>query len=236
MTPDTLEAIRNHARQCYPKESCGVILVVKGRERYVPCRNIASGSDHFRIHAEDLADAEDAGEIIRIVHSHPNAAPIPSQADLVSCEATGIPWIIVNWPVGHYEEFAPTGYVAPLIGRVFSHGVLDCYALIRDHYQQALGITLPNFERDDDWWLAGGNLYLDNFASAGFSRVETMDEHDVLLMQIGSPVPNHAAIYVGNSQIIHHCTHRLSSRDVYGGFWQKCTTHILRYKDMPCAR
>ena len=48
-------------------------------------------------------------------------------------------------------------------------------------------------------------------------------------MQVASPVPNHAAVYLGDGLILHHLQGRLSSRDVYGGYWQKITTHILRY-------
>jgi hypothetical protein len=50
---------------------------------------------------------------------------------------------------------------------------------------------------------------------------------DCFLMQVASPVPNHAAVYLGDGLILHHLQGRLSSRDVYGGYWQKVTTHIL---------
>ena len=56
---------------------------------------------------------------------------------------------------------------------------------------------------------------------------------DVILMQIRSQngVPNHAAIYLGDGLILHHLHGRLSSRDIYGGYWQEVTRHILRYKN-----
>jgi len=110
--------------------------------------------------------------------------------------------------------------------------VLDCYSLIRDWYAQERGIDLPDFTRFDEWWKRGENLYLDNFAGAGFHVVEPADMNlgDVLLMQVASPVPNHAAIYLGDGLILHHLQGRLSSRDVYGGYWQKITTHTLRHQ------
>ncbi|WP_043946890.1 NlpC/P60 family protein, partial [Ralstonia solanacearum] len=40
---------------------------------------------------------------------------------------------------------------------------------------------------------------------------------DVILMQVRAPVPNHAAVYLGGVQMLHHLHGRLSSRDVYGG-------------------
>lgn len=234
MNATLLKQIRDHANAEFPRESCGVITVVKGRQRYVPCRNIADGNDHFQIHTDDYAAAEDAGTVTHIVHSHPNGSPEPSEADRVSCEATGLPWVIVNAPDGHYHEFAPSGYAAPLVGRQFSHGVLDCYSLLRDYYQRELGIEVMDFDRDAEWWTKGGNLYLENFEKAGFVEVsqEDLKPHDILLMQIGSPVPNHAAIYLGDEIILQHCMNRLSSRDVYGGYWQRCVMKVVRHRSL----
>lgn len=225
-----LAEIRAHARRDYPRESCGLVIIRKGRRRYVPCRNIAEKNEHFVMHPEDAAAAEEMGELVMVVHSHPNIAARPSDADLVGCERSGIPWLIVNWPTGAAYEFAPTGYVAPLVGRQFTHGVLDCYALIRDYYDRELGVVLPEFERSDEWWLKGQNLYLDGFGSAGFDVVGKPEKHDVLLMRVGSPVPNHAGIYLGDGCILHHQMGRLSSRDIYGGWYEKITTHVLRHR------
>lgn len=233
-----IDAIRADAARAYPRECCGVVIVVRGRQRYVACVNIASGNSHFAIRPEDYAAAEEVGEITHIVHSHPGMPPLPSEADLVGCERSGLPWIIVNWPTGALHAFAPTGYQAPLVGRLFSHGILDCYSLVRDYYRCELSLDLPDFERDEEWWLKGGNLYLDNFQKAGFRAVEdgkVMQKHDVLLMQIASDVPNHAAVYVGDGCILQHCMNRLSSRDIYGGYWQRSTVKVLRHQSMKGA-
>jgi proteasome lid subunit RPN8/RPN11 len=230
--PDTLLAeIRAHAARDYPRESCGLVIVRKGRRRYAPVRNIAEKNEHFVMHPEDQAAAEDAGEVVLVVHSHPNVAARPSQADLVGCERSGVPWLIVNWPTGAVHTFAPTGYQAPLYGREFSHGVLDCYTFVKDYFAQTLSIELPDFNRPDEWWLKGQDLYLQGFEAAGFVRVDGRPEkHDGLLMRVGSPVPNHGAIFLGDGCIGHHQSNRLSSRDVYGGWFQKVTTHVLRHR------
>jgi len=224
-----------HALRDSPREACGLAVIVKGRVRYVPCRNLAAGTEHFELAPEDYANAEDLGEIVAVIHSHPNAGCNPSQADLISCERSGIPWAILALPSGQWASIRPTGYKAPLVGRVFSHGVLDCYTLIRDYYFEVLNVTLPDFYRPAVWWdkkREGGalNLYVDNFEKAGFVRVDRpLQKHDVLLMQVESDVPNHAAIYLGDEVILHHLYGRLSSRDVYGGMWQKHKTHVLEY-------
>ncbi len=221
----------DHAREAYPRESCGLLLVRKGRQVYWPCRNIGVGTDQFVIHPEDYAQADEQGQIVAVVHSHPGIPSTPSQADQVACEASGLPWFIVSVPSETWSRIEPTGYVAPLVGREWSHGVLDCYALIRDWFRIHRRVELPHFTRFDEWWKRDENLYVENFAGAGFSTVETDDLQtgDCFLMQVASPVPNHAAVYLGDGLILHHLQGRLSSRDVYGGYWQKITTHILRY-------
>jgi proteasome lid subunit RPN8/RPN11 len=223
-----------HARADYPREACGLLVIRKGREVYARCRNIGVGTDQFVIHPEDYAAADIQGEIVGVVHSHPGMSPEPSQADRVACEASGLPWHIVGFPSEDWVRIEPTGFVAPLVGREWSHGVLDCYSLVRDWFRSERGVLLPNFARFDDWWKRGENLYLDNFAQVGFEAVNFADLRslqpgDCFLMQVASPVPNHAAVYLGDGLILHHLQGRLSSRDVYGGYWQKVTTHVLKY-------
>lgn len=226
-----IEAIKKHAKQEYPRECCGVVIIEKGREKYIPCRNILGGHD-FAIDPVDFAKAEDRGEIIKIIHSHPNQSPMPSEADRISCEKSGLKWLIMSYPSGDIFEFEPTGYEIPLLGRQFAHGIVDCYSFIQDYYRVNLNINLPDFVRKDDWWLGGEDLYMEGFNDAGFSVVSDMEKHDVLLMKVMSPVLNHGAVYVGDGNIEHHQHGRLSSRDVYGGWHQKITQLILRYEDL----
>jgi proteasome lid subunit RPN8/RPN11 len=221
-------AAEQHAAQEFPRESCGLVV----GDHYFPCRNMADNTDHFIIHPDDYADADRLGDITAIIHSHPNALPDPSQADRVACEATGLPWHIVSWPSAKWAYLEPQGYVAPLIGRIWAHGVIDCYSLIRDWYRLERGVVLPDFDRTDNWWKTGSNLYADNFAKAGFVRLIDVapEPGDVLLMQILANVVNHGAIYLGNDIILHHLHSRLSGRDVWAGYFRKHTTHILRYQ------
>jgi proteasome lid subunit RPN8/RPN11 len=221
-----------HAKEAYPRECCGLLVVCKGKEVYVPCANLGVGTDQFVIDPKDYARADAMGEIVAVVHSHPALPSTPSQADRVACEASGLPWFIVSYPNGQWAELKPQGYAAPLVGREWSHGVLDCYSLVRDWFAQERGVDLPDFNRFDEWWKRGENLYVDNFESSGFVRIDSkpLQVGDCFLMQVVSPVPNHAAVYLGDELILHHLQGRLSSRDVYGGYWQKITTHTLRHR------
>ena len=65
-----------HAKDQDPKESCGLLLNIRGKERYYPCRNL-SMTDHqcFIIDPEDYVKADNTGEITAVVHSHPVTPP-----------------------------------------------------------------------------------------------------------------------------------------------------------------
>jgi proteasome lid subunit RPN8/RPN11 len=241
MTPETQAAAITHAETEYPREACGLVVVVKGRERYWPCRNTAATpSEHFVLAPEDYAAADDAGEILMVVHSHPDAPARPSEADRVACEASELPWAIISAEnaeggprATEVQTLEPCGYQAPLVGRPFAHGVLDCYALVRDWYKQEWGLALPDFERRDGWWDDGrSNLYMDHLVECGFHEVKLADiqRGDLLLMQVRSKnlVPNHAGIWLGDSNMLHHMHGRLSSRDVFGGYWQECLRLVAR--------
>ena len=54
---------------------------------------------------------------------------------------------------------------------------------------------------------------------------------DLILMNLVSPVPNHAAIYLGDQQILHHVQGRLSSRDLLGGYYLKCADRAIRHEN-----
>jgi proteasome lid subunit RPN8/RPN11 len=232
MTKKLLDKIMDYAEEHFPREMCGVILSRNRRHEFYPCKNIAEQDDCFIMDPEDYADAEDRGNVVKIVHSHCNINAQPSEADRVACEESGVPWLIVSIPTRTHSELKPTGYKAPLEGRPFSHGIMDCYTIIEDAYDRDLDIQLPKFHRDSRWWKKGGNLYLDNMEKAGFVEVYDMKPWDVILMQLDSPVPNHAAIVLEGNVILHHLQGHPSCKSVYGGFWRKNTRFIYRHKDL----
>jgi proteasome lid subunit RPN8/RPN11 len=232
--PDGIkEEALQHARDEFPKESCGLVAVVKGRKRYFACRNLAeTPSEHFVLDPEQYAEIEDKGEIVAVIHSHPITNHAPSQADQVACEKSGLPWHIVNPQTEQWGYCEPKGFELPYVGREFVFGLVDCYSLCRDWYKREMSLDLRDYQRRDRFWLRGENLYLDNFAKEGFRAVPHGDLQwgDAILMQLSSPLPNHAAIYLGDQLILHHAQGRLSSRDVYGGYYWKNTALVLRHE------
>lgn len=226
-----IQDIIEYSKTTYPHESCGVVIVFKGRLKFIPCKNLLSG-DVFCIDPSDYSRAEDMGEIVAIAHSHTNGSAEPSMADIVACDRSKLPWIIVSIPEGKHTITEPKDFNIPLVGRQFYHGVLDCYSLIRDYYQQELSIELNDYLREPEWWHTDQDLYVNNFAKEGFVPVDELKKHDVILMQNGSDKINHGAVYLGDCIILHHSTNRLSSRDVYGGYWRKNTRRILRHRSL----
>jgi len=227
------DEILQHAKANDPKEICGLIHIVKGRRRYYPCTNIATTPDeHFILDPEDYAIAEDMGEIVAVVHSHPISRPEPSAADQIGCNNTGVPWIIVNPKTEQWGYCEPKDFELPYVGREFVFGVVDCYSLARDWYKREWGLELADFPRRDKFWERGENLYVEGYKSQGFRQIsfEDLQYGDGILMQLGADLPNHGAIYLGDQQILHHVQGRLSSRDIYGGYYVKSTAMVLRHE------
>lgn len=229
-----LPEILDLAHVAMPREACGLVVRRGDALVFVPCENVAMGESEFAIKPEDFAAAEDSGELVMVVHSHVGISAEPSMPDLTGCEASGLPWLIVSVPLGTHKVITPSGYRAPLYGRPFCYGVLDCYTLVRDYYKQKLDIDLPWIESTYGWWLRGEDLYMENFQRAGFRLVPAaeMREHDVLLMQIRSPVVNHAAVYVGDTRVLQHCIGELSGDTVYGGWWSRVTRFVARHETL----
>lgn len=243
LTKSIKAAIIDHANRDYPREACGVIV---GKE-YIPCKNIAADDAQFEICPMDLIGAGNEGEIRAYVHSHPDGNTEPSMPDRVQMNLHGLPWIITNGTEVALHK--PDGYQAPLLGREYHHGLMDCYSLVKDYYQRELGITLNDYERADEWWTDTKSkpLYVDNFKKEGFVEVDTIQKHDLILCRLGRTEHiNHALVFIGDGAlksehtddvigdflVLHHPYGRQSLREIYGEQWQRRAAIIIRHKSM----
>lgn len=243
LTAKIKKAINAHANECHPKEACGVIV----NGDYIPCTNVAVDDAQFEIDVMDLVGAEKEGKILAYCHSHPDGSTEPSMPDRVQMNLHGLPWIITNGVDVALHK--PDDYQAPLLGREYHHGLMDCYSLVKDYYQRELGITLNDYERVDEWWADAKSkpLYVDNFKKEGFVEVDTIQKHDLILARLGRTAHvNHALVFIGDGTlkseptedvigdclVLHHPYGRDSIREMYGESWQRRAAMIIRHKSL----
>lgn len=248
-TVKAVEAAKQHARDEYPKESCGLIV----RGEYIPVENIA---------ADPLKDFEISGKLYQkhlvgggleaIVHSHPDGPLFPTEADMESQVATDLPWVILgvdeDGRVSDPIVWGADTPIAPVIGRQFVHGVTDCYSLIRDVYRlgkdklKEQGVTdewpfppiqLPEQPRADAWWDDPEVTLYDTHAPlVGFVDIKPHEVKpgDLFFMSLGkTQANNHAGIYLGNNLVLHHLPGRLSRRELAGA-WGRHANKWMRYE------
>lgn len=241
-----LRDMQAHARDCYPQESCG--LIVAGE--YRPCVNRSDEPEKtFAISSADILAAGDKLEAV--VHSHPDGPVYPSEEDMRQQIAMNVPWMII--PLFEDKVGPPIMWgdglpIAPLIGRTFIHGVADCYSLIRDIYRMGKeacalegvdwpfdSIELLEFPRRDGWWDGKTgepqDLYRAHFAEAGFVEISREEARagDVWLKAVNSPVLTHGGVLLSGGLILHHLPKRLSRREP-AGLWGAAVDVWLRHK------
>ena len=222
-----------HAKDQDPKESCGLLIDVKGKEKYYPCKNLSTYSQQcFIIDPEDYAKAEDIGKVLAIIHSHPVTPPVASQADMISCEESGLVWHIVNPKTEQWGFYKPSGYKPPLIGRHWVWGITDCWSLVRDWYKEKLGITLRDWDRPKTPEEFIENPMFEKCAwRTGFRQLrpeEKLENGDLLFMSIMATGLNHVAIFL-DGDVLHHLADRISCKEPYNQWLLKCTGMRLRY-------
>ena len=225
--------ILTHVKTEYPREACGLIVIIKGKERYIPCNNLAENAyDDFILDPKDYYKVSKMGDIINVIHSHPDATATPSTLDQSACDAMGKNWWIVSYPEIEWRELTSAGKKPDLIGRNFAYGILDCYTLLQDYFKINCDLILRDYEHEWEFWEKGQHLYTENFEKEGFIRVTdgSLQLHDIVLMNIRSNITNHAGIYLGNDKILHHLAGRLSCREMYGSYYRQYTTHIIRHE------
>jgi len=219
-----------HLNQEYPREGCGIVLNKRGTLEYVPCENVAEGDEEFKISAQDYIRASLKGDIHAIVHSHPDGSCEPSEADINASNFLGIPYWIYSVPYNKEYIYSPEKLAKPLLGKTYEFGKNDCYSLTRDYYYTKLGITLPSIPFEDNFWEKGINYFDDLQHTFGFVTVEEPKEHDMIIFNVMSDIPNHCGIYIGEDNFLHHAVDRLSCRESLHSIWGRFITRYIRCK------
>ena len=222
-----------YAVNCLPKESCGLLAVINGKETFWPCKNLAEEpEEYFIIAPDDWADCEDQGELMGIVHSHTQGSAFPSEADKASCEYLGLPFYIYSIEQKNWHSFKPDGYKSGLLGRRWIWGKHDCWSLITDYFFEKKQIKLKNWPRPKKIKEFIQNPYFEKvLTGSGFKEVDknNIEEFDVLLMIGVDDKLNHVALYIGNQTILNHNVNQLSCREIYDLEYIQNTKKVYRY-------
>lgn len=88
LSPQLVAEMLTHARACYPREACGVLVGQDDAvQRHYAARNVAAGNEQFHLDpAEQQAIfaemARQRWKLLAIYHSHPTQDAAPSRTDL----------------------------------------------------------------------------------------------------------------------------------------------------------
>ena len=212
ITQELKQILIDTAKKEFPKEMCGILFLDEDNTiKFKQCTNLSiNPTELFEIDNSVLINYN----VIAIVHSHTNGRNYLSKYDMQNQQLLNLDWVLVcNDNVITYRP------IPPLLGRQFEFNKQDCYNLFRDCYMLAGSDHLPEFQYPNDWYEQGMNLYVDRLPEYGFEKVDVPEIGDVILFTIGSEIPNHAGVYIGNQLFIHHSIDRLSKRDILGGYW-----------------
>ncbi len=249
---DGIRRFKDHALTCYPKEACGFLL--QGGQ-FIALDNVAANPEQaFLINDNSYLQY---WPILRaIIHSHTSQhhrfidTRAPSYIDLLTQQSFNLPFLICATDGETVSDPLVFGdhQIHPLLYRQFIHNVTDCWELCRDalellyfhHYSVnsllSLFASVPidayhigNVPRHADWFERGDNLFLDHYERLGFVNVglDHLQPGDMVLMRIESGRPNHAGVYLGDNQLLHHLPGRLSGVASFSRY-RRSMTHALR--------
>lgn len=89
---------------------------------------------------------------------------------------------------------------------------------------------LPDFERPKELQTSS-SIFLEQAGALGFCETALSDLRagDVLIMRLGTDAPMHAAIYVGDQQILHQRMNSVSGIEALTRYYRMKTAAVFRY-------
>lgn len=230
-----LPEFKKHVEAHGDKEACALVIQKGRKQQLILCENThPDPSNYFRVSAEEWASAEDKGDIVAVMHSHPGdgARAIASPLDIASCNKTGVVWAIYAPDSDDYAEIKPEE--RSLVGRNFVLGSDDCWGLIMDWHQRQ-GVTLSDWRVNYPWWedQYKDNFYQDNWKKEGFEEAPE-GPGCMIIFQYGANKWNHAGIVTEDGMLLHHLYGKPSAIEPFkSGYLRDRAMICLRHKDLP---
>lgn len=200
-----MDKIKEQAIAAYPKEAVWYVT----EDGVYQVGNIHEDPENFfKVSGKDTLIAKQAG-LRAVIHSHCDRPHVPSEMDMRCQIMMGIPWGILQTDGENASDILWWGEeeVPELEGRPFIHGISDCFSLIRDYYRLKYSHDIGDVPRNWQWWEEGVDLMGSLYDTMGFSQkvsFEKAKEGDVILIGIGTDIPYHCAIYLGDGTMLHH--------------------------------
>jgi len=214
------------------KEVCGLVI----NDKYYRCNNISEDPYNFILDPSDYIKYSSIGKVALVCHSHLGISCEPTQADIYSCNSGTTSWAICSAVSKEVRYLEPNSMIVPLLGRRYSFGTTDCWGLISDVLKYEMNIKVDRLLiTTKEWYKMGLNILEENSEEYGFKKIKFSEakKYDIILFKSGkSNVPNHVGILHDNGTFLHHCENRLSTRDAFGGYWNKCAVAVYRHKDL----
>tara|TARA_X000001036_G_C20559042_1_gene757625 strand:- start:268 stop:966 length:699 start_codon:yes stop_codon:yes gene_type:complete len=227
-----IEDMREHFKNEYPREGCGILTVVKGKQKWIPCTNIAEEDNHFIIDTKEYLKIARTSDIVGIVHSHPDESSEPSELDINNCNALGKKYYIFSYPEMDLTIVEPEINTTDLYGREYKFGVKDCFEALRDYLQTQNIEIPPRAMFVEDYWDKNIDYFNDKTISDWQHSPVSLNEikeNDVLIFKVFSDINNHCGVYLGNDIFYHHAENRLSCRENLYPQWKKWLVGAYRY-------
>lgn len=234
MQSKIIEEFKIYAQQYNAVEVCALVVAAGRKQQLITCENVHEKPESFfKISGRAWSDAEDIGEIVGVLHSHPGdgAKPIPTSDDIRGCNNSGVVWGIYAPDCDEYAELQPEE--PQLIGRPFALGSDDCWGLVMDWHKKQ-GVDLNDWRVNYSWWedQYPDNFYFDNWKKEGFEEAPE-GPGCMMIMQVSANKWNHAGIITEDGQLLHHLYGNDSCVVPYkAGYFRDRTVLCVRHKNL----
>lgn len=117
------------------------------------------------------------------------------------------------------------------LGLEYVPGRQDCYSIVRQYYEQNLGVRLRNYARPDYFWEDPNLDLYQMFTLEGAYAVHdnSIQIGDVILVSLMTQFAAHALIVVDDNVVLHHPPGQLSCLDALRPKWMNRALATIRH-------
>lgn len=140
-------------------------------------------------------------------------------------------------------SYIPYDVYSDMLNRNYELGSSDCYTIIRDIFERAYGIAIPNYARPFNFDTPELDLFgkiqqEDFWVHLSTIDIKDMQAGDVLSMKVRSAHDNvnHVAIYLGNQMFLHQLLNSKPSEETLSLAWLRRIHLVSRHKEMETVK